>query len=261
VTERAGDIAAPAASVLLLRETDRLEVLMIERHAASAFAGGALVFPGGRVDPGDADPEWAAHAVGAPADETPARIAAIREAFEEAGVLLARDRAGRPVGREATRALRPWRARIEADDRRFLELMRGAGLVGALDLLTPFAHWIGPKGLHRRFDTRFFAARLPEGQTAEADGDEATRALWTCPSAALAARAAGTAKIIFPTARILDLVAVNRTVEEAIQRARERPQPPIEPRIETIDGTPFLTIPEGLGYPITREPLDQAMRG
>lgn len=261
MSDRPNDGApAPAASVLILRDEPELEVLMIERHAKSAFAGGALVFPGGRVDPGDAAPEWADHATGLIDGIAASQIAAIREAFEESGVLFARDANGDLASGETARAFRPWRARVEENDRSFLQLAREAGLRLACDLLTLFSHWVAPPGLHRRFDTLFFAARLPEGQEAEEDGDEATASLWIAPGAALSARNAGIRKIIFPTARILDLLALSSTADDALVAATLRRIEPVQPKLVVDAGRTFLTIPEGLGYPVTKEELDPALR-
>lgn len=251
---------SPAASILILRETPELEVLMIERHANSAFAGGALVFPGGRVDPGDADDEWRDRARGLCDRIAAAQVAAVREAFEESGVLFARDAAGAPVSREMARELRPWRARIEKDDRRFLELARAAAFTLACDCLTLFSHWVAPPGLHRRFDTLFFAARLPDGQQAEEDGDEATAALWISPSRALEERRSGKKKIIFPTARNLDLLAKSGSIADVVRFAHSRKIEPVEPKLVTEDGKLFLTIPDGQGYPVTREELDPGLK-
>jgi 8-oxo-dGTP pyrophosphatase MutT (NUDIX family) len=232
---------------------------MIERHANSAFAGGALVFPGGKVDPGDGDPAWADHATGLAPRMASAQIAAVREAFEESGVLLARDRNGELVQGELARALRPWRARAAGDDRCFLELVRNSGLKLACDLLTLFSHWVAPPGLHRRFDTLFFAAKLPDGQAPEEDGDEATASLWISPGAALAARMSGVRKIIFPTARNLDLLSLSSSAADVFVAANMRTIKPVQPILVSEEGRTYLRIPEGLGYPITCEELDPAL--
>lgn len=255
------ELPAQAASVLILRDRPKFEVLMIERHAASAFAGGALVFPGGRVDPGDRDPRWADHAQGLDPVIGASQVAAIREAFEEAGVLIARRRDGALVGGAESKARRPWRARVEADDQQFFNLIGAQGYVLACDHLSPFSHWVAPPGLHRRFDTLFFAARLPEGQEAEEDGDEATASMWIGPADALAARARGENKIIFPTARNLDLLAMSRSADEVFAFAARRRIEPVQPTVEMRDGKTYLRIPEGLGFPVTSEELDPALRG
>jgi 8-oxo-dGTP pyrophosphatase MutT (NUDIX family) len=256
------DTPIPAATVILLRDRPAFEVLMIARAERASFAGGALVFPGGRVDPGDGDPQWAEHATGLSADEGLARaqVAAIREAFEEAGVLLARGPSGALLTADEVKALSPWRANVERDDALFLTLVRRHGLMLAADQLTLFAHWIAPPGLHRRFDTLFFAAPFPEGQEVLEDGDEATEAIWISPQAAIGLRASGARKIIFPTARNLELIGVSTSTAEVIDFARRRPIRPVVPDTITRDGAMFLKLPDDLGYPVTEEAFETAIR-
>ncbi len=256
------DTPVPAATVLLLRDKPAFEVLMIARHEKSAFAGGALVFPGGRVDPGDRDPAWADHADGLAKEPqiAAAQIAAIREAYEEAGVLVARDSDGDVASGALALALSDWRAKVESDDRLFLDLIRRAGLRLAGDQLHLFSHWIAPPALHRRFDTLFFAARFPEGQQVLEDGEEATEALWISPRDAIAARASGVRKIIFPTVRNLDLLSVSSSAEDAFAFAARRPIRPVMPELKMRAGKAMLTIPDDLGYPVTEEPVETATR-
>lgn len=255
--------AVPAATVLLVRDgTQGLEVLMIERHAAIGFAGGALVFPGGKVEAADGDPRWLDHADGLDGLddlERAARVAAIREAYEEVGMVLAR-RAGVMAGGDLAEALSSHRSAIETDASLFLPLIAGAGLRLAADCLSRFARWIPPEGLHKRFDTFFWIAAVPETQTALEDGSEATDAIWTTPAAALAALAAGTRKIIFPTARNLELLGVSPDCASAIAAARSRPAVTVQPAMEHRPEGAFLTIPDGLGYPVLEEALETAMR-
>jgi 8-oxo-dGTP pyrophosphatase MutT (NUDIX family) len=254
------EAAAPAATVLLLRDQPAFEVLMIARHEKSAFAGGALVFPGGRVDPGDSDLRWRDFASGLSNDTrtSAAQIAAIREAFEETGILLARDVSGAIISAAHTQALNDWRLRIERNDLLFLDLIQSEKLTLACDELHLFAHWVAPPGLHRRFDTLFFAAHFPEGQQVIEDGNEATDALWIAPHKALEARMSGEQKIIFPTACNLALLAASNCVDEAFDFAAKREIRPVTPVVIDRGGRPFLQIPEGLGYPVTEEALDFA---
>lgn len=251
---------APAATVLLLRDKPSFEVLMIARHEKSAFAGGALVFPGGRVDPGDAATAWREHARGLSADSAiaAAQVAAIREAFEEAGVLLAAKKDGAPADPAHVLSLNDWRSRVEKDENLFLDLIRDEKLVLACDALTLFSHWIAPPGLHRRFDTLFFAARFPTGQQVLEDGNEATEALWINPQSALSARQRGERKIIFPTACNLSLLGVSGCVDEVIEFAGRREIVPVTPSATKRGDEIFLKIPDDLGYPITEERLDFA---
>ncbi len=254
----------PAATILLLRDRPAFEVMMVERHAGIAFAGGALVFPGGRIDEGDCIEAWASCCDGfaaVPQEQRAPRIASIREAFEETGILVAR-RNGVHVGCDEAMSLAPWRARIEADDRLFLEMVREEGLTLDLCALHLFARWRPSESAgHRRYDTWFFAAHSPPDQVATADGGEATEVLWTAPAAALAARDANQRKMIFPTSRNVELLNVSNCAENVFAWAQTRPQCIIEPQVIERDGCDYLSIPAGMGYPVTEEPLDQVMRG
>lgn len=259
------DIPIPAATVLLLRDSPSLEVLMVERHANIGFAGGALVFPGGRIDPGDRNPAWAEHSAGCDRQLLAGEVAAIREAFEEAGILLARDASAGPdaplIDGERAAALGEWRAVVEKDDAQFLELIRRENLSLACDKLCLFAHWIAPPGLHKRFDTLFFAAACPPGQEAREDGNEATEALWIAPEDAIAARQRGERKIIFPTLCNLRLLGSSTAVSDVFAFAGERKIAPIQPTIEMRDGAPWLCIPQDMGYPVTSEKIDASLQG
>lgn len=238
---------------------------MVERHKDIGFAGGALVFPGGRIDPTDASPAWRDRAEGLSDDSARAagEVAAIREAFEEVGMLLARRRGSEDIlsGDEAA-ALHAWRAKSEADDAAFLEMVEAEDLVLACDRLAFFAHWSPPAGVaHKRFDTLFFIARAAEAQEIRQDGVEATEALWISPHDAIADEAAGRRKIIFPTVRNLELLGLSGSGEDAIDHARSRAIRKVEPKVVERDGAHYLTIPDDLGYPVTEERLDRAMRG
>lgn len=257
------DDLIPAATIILLRDAPQFEVLMVERHAEIVFAGGALVFPGGRIDAGDHNPAWNDYCDGldaTPEEERGPRIAAMREAFEETGLLLAR-RNGEMVGAEEAEALFAWRKRIEEDDARFLEMISCESLSLAADSLQLFARWRPPKGIgHRRYDTWFFAAKAPENQHAKADGVEAMEVVWTAPADAIADCKAGRRKMIFPTLRNVELLATSASASAVFAFAKARDRSPIEPRMVERGGAHFLTIPEDRGYPVTEEPLEKAMR-
>ncbi|MEX0645083.1 MAG: hypothetical protein WD076_07220 [Parvularculaceae bacterium] len=259
------DEPIPAATVLLLRDAPAFEVLMVKRHADIGFAGGAIVFPGGRIDPGDHEPRWATRASGLEPSIAPAQVAAIREAFEETGVLIAREGkrgAGAPlIDGDRAAALEPWRRAIEKDDSKFIAMMREENLALACDQLCLFAHWVAPPGLHRRFDTMFFAAQSPPGQRAVEDGGEATEVLWIAPADAIEARRRGERKIIFPTARNIELLGASDCAEAVFAAARGRKIEPVTPILEMREGVAWLTIPKDLGYPVTEEILDPTLRG
>ena len=257
--------AIPAATIVLLRDQPQFEVLMIERHADTPFAGGAIVFPGGRIDPGDGKPEWAQYCDGVeavPEEQLAPRIAAIREAFEEAGLLLAR-KDGALLDGEETERLDPWRAKVEADDSLFLELIKSEGLRLALGDLSLFARWEPPLRGHeamRRYHTWFFAAKTPAGQQAREDGNEATDVFWRAPRDILTACDKGEVKAIFPTRRNLELLNVSKSAQAVLDFAAERKIETVMPDIVERDDGRFLTIPDDLGYPVTEELLETAFR-
>lgn len=235
---------------------------MMARAEKASFAGGALVFPGGRVDPADYDPRWQerAQSLSDDARVAAAQVAAIREAYEEVGILLARRRDGTFADASDAMALSDWRVSVEKNDALFFDLMRDADFVLAADALQLFAHWIAPPGLHKRFDTLFFAAAFPAGQQVLEDGDEATEALWIAPADAVAAGRRGDRKIIFPTARNLDLLGVSKSVGEAMAFAKTRPIRPVMPSTIARDGEIILKIPDDLGYPVTEEQFEAVKR-
>jgi 8-oxo-dGTP pyrophosphatase MutT (NUDIX family) len=253
--------AKPAATLVLLRETSAgVELFMVERAKTMGFAGGMMVFPGGKVDEADLalaqDPELAPGFSALDPVDAAARIAAIRETFEEAGVLLTE---GGPVDEE----LRDhWRSRIVQHEEIFADFLRTTGHRLAEGSLVPFAHWCPPLNLEkRRFDTRFYLARMPEGETAWHDGGESVRSRWITAADALARADAGESSIIFPTRRNLERLAQYDSIDAMIAAARATPVRLIQPAIEERDGRPHLCIPEGCGYPVTAEPIERALRG
>lgn len=251
-----------SATVLLVRDRAELEVLMVARHYEIDFAAGALVFPGGKSNEEDESPEWIAHCDGVFAPEQmTARIAAVREAFEESGVLLARAKTARGesgplVGAEMAGKLAPFRASVDRREQSFLELIRDNGLVLALDTLVHFGHWITPEMMPKRFDTHFYMARTPTEQIASHDGRETTDAVWLNPLKALAMEADGKATIIFPTR--MNLVKLGRAKNCAGAEAMFSDQPVISvlPQIGKTDaGEPCLLIPAEAEYGQTVELL------
>ncbi len=253
---------SPASTILLVRDAAALEVLMVERHHQIDFASGALVFPGGKVAAEDASAAWREH-VDSPSglEDTAFRIAAVREAFEESGILLARRREARGAERPlvdasafvATAEAREPIARGEAS---FLEMIADLGLVLALDALVPFAHWITPAMMPKRFDTRFYLARTPEAQVELCDGAETVDAVWITPHEALSAMREGRRKIIFPTRLNLEKLAESGDAEHAFAAARARTIVTVTPRVEQRNGAPTLIIPAEAGYSVTEEPLE-----
>lgn len=235
----------PASTVLLVRDgAEGLEVFMVVRHRQIEFASGALVFPGGSLDPEDrtiaADPRLCA-ADGLDEAERAFRVAAARETFEECGVLLARER-----------GLQDWvdAARIAAiaPGRSFGEMLRGEGLELALDLLLPYAHWVTPPILPKRFDTHFYIAAAPAGQLAEHDGSESVDSVWIPPARAIREAQAGRYSLIFVTELNLKLLAESPDVASALAATKARRIVTVEPIPTKTEHGYSMRIPLEAGY-------------
>ena len=250
----------PAATILILRDDPTFEVLMVKRHHQIDFASGALVFPGGKSHAGDSDPAWAEHALGFSdfdAVQQSLRIAAIREVFEEAGVLLAQGPDGSPMRGEA--APMEVRAAVDAGTTAFIEVVKELGAKIDLHALTIFARWITPPLTPKRFDTWFYAARAPEDQLAACDGRETVDAEWIAPKEALRLADAGERKVIFPTRMNLQLLAEASSAADCVARAEARTLVTVLPKIEERDGGRVLTLPPEAGYGDVAEPLERVM--
>src|SRR5512133_679490 len=218
--QREPAVPRPAATVLLLRDAAGaagIEVLMTRRSATASFAPGAYVFPGGGIDTDDPQSHDAATRRPGQSDLSLTQaIAAIRESFEELGVLLARQRDGSPAGVHDVAAL----------DRHqpFAAQCRERGLVLAADQVYVLAHWITDRDLPRRFDVPFLVARMPEGQSPVADEAEQFEPVWVRPADALARHEAGSFFMIFPTIRTLQRLAAFTSVDAVLQAcAGEQP--------------------------------------
>ena len=253
MTDAAPSDPIPAATLVLFRETGGApELLFVERAKAMVFAGGALVFPGGRIDPGD-------HALaltypGDP-DDIAARIAAIRETIEEVGL---------PIGlvpTPDTDTLTALRAALHAGTS--LEVaLHDAGLALDPGPLVPFARWLPAHAHMRIFDTRFYLARLPANAPDPiVDDTENVRVFWSTAQAVLDDADAGRVHIIFPTRRNLERLACFASFDEAVTDAARHPVRIVTPWAEERGGVTHLCIPDDLGYPVTSEPITSAMRG
>lgn len=223
----------PAATVMLLRDAPSLEVLLLRRSRATPFVPGAHVFPGGAVDPGDADPGFAAVVDGLDEADAaamlsgatpalPSWLAAVRECLEEAGVLLARDAHG-PVRPDhpVFADLAALRQQVERGETHLAEVCGRFGLRLALDEIAYVAQWITPPESPRRYDTRFFAARMPDGQDVVVDAWEAVEAAWWRPAAALESWQAGAIDLIEPTVASLTLLAELPSADKALSAFHE----------------------------------------
>jgi 8-oxo-dGTP pyrophosphatase MutT (NUDIX family) len=260
--------ARDAATVILIRPgagTGGVEVFLLRRTEALEFAPGACVFPGGSVDERDADPAiagpgWVGPApadlgrlLGVPAGRARALVcAAVRETFEESGVLLAGPSPAELVADSMVPA---------EDQQRLLdgslslsELLGRHGLVLRADLLTPWARWITPEISPRRFDTWFFAAALPPGQLVRgewargASGAESDSGTWWRPAAALEAARAGEITLLPPTAVTLAELAAYADVAAVL--AERRVITPLMPTVVVEDERTWLAMPQGVEYPL-----------
>lgn len=244
------DEAIPAATLVVWRDTpDGPEILVVERSAGMAFAAGAIVFPGGRIDAAD---RALAQSLGKP-DEA-AKVTAIRETIEESAVVAGlMPPVAALLGRELQDALL-----TRAD---FAELLASHGLTIDFDALTPFARWMPAFKHARRFDTLFYLAQAPEGEwPPNPQPGECVAAEWASPVELLDRIERGEASAIFPTKRNLERLAAHADLDAALADATSHSLETIIPWIEEIDGERHVRIPEDRGYPVISEPLATAFR-
>jgi len=211
----------PAASVIVVRQRgEGIEIFMVRRHRASAFMSNALVFPGGKVEPGETAEE-----------------AALRELFEEAGVLLVSEPHDAAKREEARR-------RLLAGEATFAVLMADLGLSPDLDALHAWSRWVTPSAEPKRFDASFFVAVLPPGQTPSFDRKETVEEMWLLPSEALALHDRGDARVPPPQLRTFWELQAYRDLPSLLTAARARTVQPILPRFgNTDDGSVALFLP------------------
>jgi len=253
------DDPKPAATVLLLRDQPRFEVLMVKRHHAIDFASGALVFPGGKTQEGDADERWARHVIGwerFDAEQRVLRIGALRESFEEAGILLAEAKDGAPWTELGDLSVRK---SVDAGETQFIDVVADLGVKLRLDALSVFARWITPTMMPQRFATWFSAVQAPAEQAAACDGRETVDLEWITPAQALQHAAAGERTIIFPTRMNLHLLAESSSAAECMTRAAQRTHAPVLPQLEQRASGPVLVIPSDAGYGDVVEPIGSLM--
>lgn len=242
----------PAATLIVVRDREPgpPEILMVERAAGMAFAGGALVFPGGRIDPAD---ERLAERLGIAGGG--AAVAAVRETLEETAVPAAIS----PVP-QAGKALDLQRALLAERD--LGELLQEAGAAIDGPALVPFARWVPKFHATRRFDTMFLLAEAPPGDwRPNAVQGECSGAFWVTAEQVLERDRLGNARLIFPTRRNLERLARHGSLAAMKADAEAHPVRPITPWTEEVDGETFVTIPDDLGYPVVRERLEGLWRG
>lgn len=247
-----------ASTVVIVNEdSGDTEILMMKRPGTMKFAAGAYVFPGGRVDEADSDPRIGWHGTspeefGAKLGASPGAaralvVAAVRETYEESGILLAGTPDGEPVipsGPEWDAAC----AAVRAGELSFPDLLAARGLVILADRIVPWARWITPVVEPRRYDTRFFAAVVPPGQTVDGHLAEADKIAWTAPDDALAAAKAGEIMLLPPTiATLSEFAEASGDVAGFLRQPREIT--PVQPRVLAENGQVWLEVPEGVAYP------------
>ncbi len=248
----------PASTILLLRDSaaakGEIEVFMMVRHYEIDFNSGALVFPGGSVDEGDREiigrPELYSGGEGLDASALSFRIAAIRETFEESGILLARPKGSKSLveARRAGGIEAANRAMLCESQTTFQKILTDNGMQLALDLLVPYAHWITPEGMPKRFDTWFFLAAAPPEQAGRHDGKESTDSIWLSPREALAGGESGRFKLPFPTTRNLIRLGKQPNVQAALDDSRGKPIVTVMPVMTRFNGGRQLRIPLEAGY-------------
>ena len=257
-------VPRPAATLILAREAAQsIEVFLLRRTHLAEFAGGAYVFPGGALDPSDQGEHWAARCVGMD-DAAASRllemeqgglaywIAAIRECFEEAGLLLACNRSGEMLTLDKPDTAREFaslREQLIAGSLSFAELCSARDLRLALDHLAYFSHWIGGQGRPRRYDTRFFVAVAPPLQTPSHDSGETVGHIWIRPAEALEHHRRGDLNLLFPTIKTLEALARFADTAAVMAHARTpRAMPPMMPRAATGRDGPRMLVPGDYAY-------------
>jgi 8-oxo-dGTP pyrophosphatase MutT (NUDIX family) len=277
VTDDASAAPAPvaardAATVMLVRDAataagPALEVCMLRRHLNSDFVGGAYVFPGGKVDEADRtgvaeeaclgrSDAAASDMLGIAGGGLAFWVAALRECFEEAGVLLAYPLGGAPGGPlmdvsdpSVRRRLAALRVELNAGRVGFLDACRAEGLALAVDRVHYFSHWITPEPAPKRYDTRFFVTALPPGQIPVHDDHETTATVWVQPTEALERAAAGEFDIIFPTIKNLEAIARFTTSAELLAAAAAVERvPTVLPRVVADERGFRILLPGDPGY-------------
>lgn len=254
----------PAATVISLRDTPTgMEVLMVQRTKKADFAGGALLFPGGKVDNSDYEVlklDRCSLPNDVPDNQKAIRVAGVREMFEEAGLLFVRDNGNTQViSKERAEALNNiYRQDLLSQKITFHEMIETENLVVASDLLIPFAHWITPTTGRKRFDTHFLVAQSPNGHIASHDGSETLDTVWIDPLTAITEAEEGKRRVVFPTRMNLKKISESTTAESAIKLAKITPVVTVLPEVHDVNGGRHLKIPIEAGYGISEITVDYA---
>jgi 8-oxo-dGTP pyrophosphatase MutT (NUDIX family) len=261
-TAKPAAVPVPAATILLLRDgASGLEVFMVKRHHQIDFVAGALVFPGGKLEKGDSDAALERHFDGGASWTAEMRAlgaGAIREAFEESGILLARDgRTGDFVSSERLEELQHYRAKLDKREAVLADVLEKEKLRLALDQLVHFAHWITPANMPKRFDTHFFLATSPVGHVGSHDGRESVDSIWIKPGDAVSDPKKW--NVIFPTKLNLMKLDRSKTVAAALTAARADKVLPVTPWVENGPAGQILRIRDDAGYAQTSANMRDAV--
>ena len=251
----------PASTVLIIRDgVSGLEVFMVVRHHEIDFAAGALVFPGGKVDQSDYDTklnQYFCQQEISDSENIHFKIAAVRECFEEANVLFAKNKDGKKIiGTDELSKLKKWRDALINESTSMYEFARSENIFFSIDALVPFSHWITPEKMPKRFDTHFYIATVPDGHEGQHDGNESVDSIWINPQQALDDCLSGKRNIIFPTRLNLEQLNKSKTVAEAINNAKNSNIVTVTPLIENLDEGIFITIPKEAGYGEIKEAIN-----
>jgi 8-oxo-dGTP pyrophosphatase MutT (NUDIX family) len=261
MTDKTPATPVPAATVLIVRDgSEGMEVFMVVRHHQIDFVPGALVFPGGKVDEADFDAGLDNRLDGAAADPDmkAMQVASIREAFEECGVLLAREgTADDLISAERLASLEAYRDRLHKGELSIREFLEQEDLRLACDRLHHFAHWVTPPMVPKRFDTHFFLAEAPTDHLAVHDGHESVDSIWITPTEALADAAEGKRTVIFPTVRNIEKLGKQATVADAIAATEGVTPVRVLPWTEQRDDGNYLCIPPDAGYDVVEEKMPE----
>ena len=257
----------PSSTIVIARDNTTgtgIEIFMVVRHHQIDFASGALVFPGGKVSESDFDDElYKQKPRDLKLDESqfPLMVSAIREAFEESGILFARQiNSDSLVTNDVAEKLEHYRAQLEKNQCSMSDFLSNESLCLAVDELYHFAHWVTPDSMPKRFDTHFYIARAPKGHLGSHDGQESIDSIWISPQKALSDADDSKLKIIFPTRMNLMRLAQYASVKEAIAATQQQEVIKITPWVEQKEAGAMLCIPENAGYEITEMPIDFVMR-
>jgi len=260
-------IPIPASTIVIARDSknnDSMEIFMVVRHHQIDFASGALVFPGGKVSSSDSAPGLRNRCRGHEDwdDEALAfGVAAIRESFEESGLLLARKKDEESLINNASLdALSHYRVKLEKNEISMDEFANQENLIFAMDQLQHFAYWVTPDMVPKRFDTHFYLAKAPEDQVGSHDGSESVDSIWISPEQALKDADEGKLKVIFPTRMNLMRLAQYKNVQEAIDSCEHQKVVMIMPWTEPRESGAALCIPKDAGYDVAELPLELVMR-